>query len=144
VPPETPGRPAENATGYNKARIYSRIVTFGIVAAQLVTGAALAGGLLILADARLAYSVLVGTLIGAVPNFYLARRIVSLGGDVQPGRMLRAFYVGETIKILSSVAMFVIAMMLLDVHVMYVFGGYLATLLVFWFALLMPEPRPGS
>ena len=51
------------------ARIYAKVTAYGIVAAQIVTGLSLAGGLLILADQRAAYSALAGCAIGVVPSF---------------------------------------------------------------------------
>ena len=122
------------------ARIYSKVTAYGIVAAQIVTGLCLAGGLLIFADQSTAYSALTGCAIGVVPNFYLVRRVFNSDVEQAPGQMLRAFYVGEAIKFALTVSLFVIAIIVLNTQILSLFGGYLATILVYWFALLMPEP----
>ena len=122
------------------ARIYSKVTTYGIIAAQVVTGLVLAGTLLFWLNSHAAYSALTGAAIGIVPSFYLARRVFSLSVEATPDQILRAFYVGEGLKIGLTVGLFVIALLMLDVAVVWVVGGYLATIIVYWFAILMPEP----
>jgi F0F1-type ATP synthase assembly protein I len=48
--------------------------------------------------------------------------------------------VGETLKIVFAASMLAVAISFLDVSVPYVLGGYLGTVIVQWFALLMPVP----
>jgi ATP synthase protein I len=75
-----------------------------------------------------------------LPSFYLARRIFSLSSEATPEQMLQAFYVGEGLKIGLTVGLFIIALLALDVVILWVIGGYSATVVVYWFAILMPEP----
>ncbi len=111
---------------------------FAVVAAQIVTGVALAGALAAGGNSLAAYSALTGTLAGALPSFYLALKMFSLAADASPNRMLRAIYVGETLKIVFAASLLAVAMAFMNVSVPYVVGGYLCTVVVQWFALLMP------
>ena len=118
----------------------ARISVFAVVAAQIVTGAVLCGVLAAGGDWRAAYSALTGTLCGAVPNFFLALKMFSLAADAAPDRLLRAIYSGEAVKIAFAASMLAVAMVMLDVSVGWLLGGYLGTVVVQWFALLMPVP----
>jgi len=121
-----------------RARIHARTTVFAVVAAQVVMGAALSAVFAVEGDSRAAYSVLTGTLCGALPNFYLALKMFSLAHGSPPERLLRAIYVGETLKIVFAASMLTVSVMYLDVSVPFVIGGYLVTVMVQWFALLMP------
>lgn len=123
-------------------RAHSRVAAFVVVAAQLVTGAAVSVWLLVAGDDGASYSVLVGTLVGVLPGFYLAVKIFGVDVDGDPQRMLRAIYSAEAVKLAFAVALFVTVMLTMDVSVPYVLVGYLTTVLVNWFALLMPLPGP--
>ena len=122
-----------------RLRIHAKTTVYAVVLTQIVAGIALsvmfaAGG-----DSRASYSVLTGTLCGALPNFYLALKMFSIGVDSSAQQMLRAIYVGESLKIVLVAALLVVAIARLDVSVPYLLGGYLGTVVVQWFALLMPN-----
>ena len=136
----TAGGTESTAHALAVARIYSKVTTYGIIAAQVVTGLVLAGTVLLWLNSHAAYSVLTVAAIGIAPSFSLARRVFSLGVEATPDLILRAFYVGEGLKIGLTVGLFVIALLTLDIEVIWVVGGYLATIVVYWFAILMPEP----
>jgi F0F1-type ATP synthase assembly protein I len=111
-----------------------------VVAAQVVSGVVLCGAIAAGGDSRAAYSALTGTLSGVAPNFFLALKMFSLPADASPERQLRAVYSGEVVKIAFAASMLAAAMVRLDVSVGYLLGGYLGTVVVQWFALLMPVP----
>ena len=123
-----------------KGRLRARTTVHGIVAAQIVAGLFLAGGVAAGGDSKAAYSALTGTLCGVLPNFYLAQKMFSVAPGTPPDRLLRAIYVGETLKIVFAASMLAASIMVLDVSVPYVLVGYVATVVVQWFALLMPAP----
>ena len=129
-----------------QAGIRARTTVFAVVAAQIVTGAAFCGALAAWGDSRAAYSALAGTLSGALPNFYFALKMFSPADDAAPNRLLRVIYVGETLKIVFAASMLAVAMSFLDVSVPYVVAGFLGTVVVQWFALLLPVSgrRPGA
>lgn len=126
-----------------RAQAYSRVTAFAVVAAQIITGGAVSAWLLGTGEGGAAYSVLLGTLVGALPGFYLAAKIFNLDVNMDPERRLRAIYVAEAVKVSFSVALFVTVILALDVSVPYVLVGYLVTVLVNWFALLMPVRGHG-
>lgn len=124
--------------------VRARTTVFVVVAAQIITGAAFCGALAAWGDSRAAYSALTGTLSGALPNFYFALKMFSLADDAAPNQLLRVIYVGETLKIVFAASMLAVAMSFLDVSVPYVLGGFLGTVGVQWFALLLPVSGPRS
>lgn len=83
-----------------------------------------------------AVSALVGTVIAIVPNFYLVRRLLRQGPGATPSESLRGIYAGELLKIAFTIALFVIAIRLLDVVFLIVVASYLAMVAVNWLALL--------
>lgn len=109
-----------------------------VVAAQIVSGAALAGVFAVGGDSKAAYSALTGTLSGALPSFYLALKMFSVATDAPPDRLLRVIYAGEALKIVFAASLLAVAIAVLDVSVPYLLAGYGATVVVQWFALLMP------
>ena len=121
-----------------RLRIHARTTVFAIVAAQIVSGLALVGVFAAGGDSTAAYSALTGTLCGAMPNFFLALKMFSVAADTPPDRLLRVIYVGETLKIVFAASMLAVAMLVLDISVAYLLVGYAGTVLVQWFALLMP------
>jgi ATP synthase protein I len=123
-------------------RIHARTTVFVIVAAQIVSGLVLAGVFAAGGDRTAAYSALTGTLCGAMPNFFFALKMFSVAVETPPDRLLRVIYVGETLKIVFAASMLAAAMVLLDVSVGYLLVGYVGTVVVQWFALLMPTSDP--
>ncbi len=83
-----------------------------------------------------AYSALVGAIIAIVPNFYLARRLLRSGPGATPSESLRGIYTGELLKIAFTIALFVIAIRLLNVVFLIVVTSYLAMVASNWLALL--------
>lgn len=121
------------------AHLQTVTVTLG---GQVMVALALAG-LVVLVDARIAWSVLVGGSIAVIPGAYLAARAFRAGPGATPEQMLRAFYTASAMKIAMSAAMFVIAILALDVNFGATVGGYLVTTSVYWFVLLLPVGGTG-
>jgi ATP synthase protein I len=122
-----------------RLRIHAKTTVYAVVITQIVAGVALSAMLAMGGDSRASYSVLTGTLCGALPNFYLALKMFSLSMDASAEQMLRAVYLGESLKILFAVALLAVAIARLDVSVPYLLGGYMGTVVVQWFALLIPN-----
>lgn len=122
-----------------RLRIHAKTTVYAVVLTQIVAGIALSAMFAVGGDSRASYSVLTGTLCGALPNFYLALKMFSMGVDSSAQQMLRAIYIGESLKIVLVAALLVVAIARLDVSVPYLLGGYLGTVVVQWFALLMPN-----
>lgn len=137
------GKPDSNSGQAEQERAY-KLTAYRVVAAQFITAISIAGILLPLAGPRLACSALAGGLAGALPSLYLALRMFRLDTRMAPSRMLRSIYVGEAIKVVSTVALFVIAILLFDLDVLTMLAAYAATIVVNWLALLLPDPVSGS
>ena len=95
-----------------------------------------------------AYSVLVGTVIAIAPNYYLAARLMRRKPGTTPSESLRGIYTGELLKIAFTIALFVIAIRLLDVMFLTVVASYLVMAAVNWLALLYidvgEQPRSST
>ncbi len=87
-----------------------------------------------------ARSALFGGLIGFVPNLYFAYRISASRGK-SAKQIVRSFYAGESVKIIITAGLFVIVFQIPNILFLPLFAGFLAVLLVFWFALLFSEPK---
>ncbi|MGE0384403.1 MAG: ATP synthase subunit I [Gammaproteobacteria bacterium] len=128
---DKPGRFRDTALANSKEQVALRIV-----AAQVGVTLLLAVLLWPLCGGRIAYSALVGGVIGAIPSYYVALRVFRGRAAQAPDGMLRAFYGAEFGKIVLSGALFVIAFVALDVNGLAVIGGYTAAASVYWLALL--------
>ncbi|MCP5143613.1 MAG: ATP synthase subunit I [Gammaproteobacteria bacterium] len=121
---------------------FYRQFVFRIVAAQVVCGLAIVLGMLVFKGAHAAYSALVGAAIGVIPSFYLARRMFRPSAEPSARGAVRNIYMAESLKILLTVALFVIALLALKVDFLVVVLTYIAIMAVHWLALLFPEHRP--
>jgi len=86
-----------------------------------------------------AYSVLVGGLIGILPNYYFAGRLMRSRASAAALQSLREIYVGEFIKIAFTSALFVIAIIFLNVKFLVVVLTYFALVVVNWLAFLVAD-----
>lgn len=83
-----------------------------------------------------AYSAMVGAFIAIGPNYYLAARLMRRKPGATPSELLRGIYTGEVLKIAFTIALFVLAIRLLDVVFLIVVASYLAMVAINWLALL--------
>lgn len=112
---------------------------FRVVAAQLATALTVAALIAVIFGFRPGYSALVGVVIGVFPSYYVATRLFRVGPDAPAERILRSMFVAEVIKILMTAALFVIALLVLDVNVVAVALTWLSAVLVYWLALLFSQ-----
>lgn len=114
---------------------------YKIIATQILLTLAIAAVLLAVVSVKSAYSALVGGLISVVSGFCLAMKLFSFTSPTPPERILRAFYVGEVVKIAITVALFTFVMVVLDTDVLFLLLSYIAALSVYWFALIATTSR---
>jgi ATP synthase protein I len=123
-----------------KARRYALRVVAGQALITIIAGI-LCGAL---AGATGARSALVGGGIGTVAS--LAMTLLSFGGwaatDAQ--HAMRAFLVGEAVKLGLVVVMFVVVLKLMKVSPAALFAAYVATFFVYWLALASALPSFGA
>lgn len=110
-----------------------------LIASQLGAAIAAAAVLAGVAGGHAAYSALVGAIIGIAPNYYLAGRMFRYRPGATPAEALRGIYAGELVKLAFTAALFVIAIVLLDVDFLIVVLTYVAMVAVNWLALLVVD-----
>jgi ATP synthase protein I len=122
----------------------ARRLAFGVVlgqAAVTVTAALLSwaiGGQLA------AVSALIGGGISTAAS--LAMAALSFGGSAatDPQRAIRAFYIGEAVKLALVVVLFVVVLKLMKVAPLALFAAFMATFFVYWIALANALPPLGG
>lgn len=124
----------------------SKRLMLQVIAGQLGMTLCIAATLLLTLGGAAAYAALVGGLVGVIPNYYLALRLLRSRGSAAAEEALRQIYVGELVKIAFTAAMFVIAIVLLNADFLIVALTYIATVAVNWLAFLCADlgERPGS
>lgn len=85
---------------------------------------------------RAMLSPLLGGVVAIVPNLYFAYKTY-LARIREPQGILRAFYTGETIKLLLTGALFALVIQIPGISFLALLASYAAVLSVFWFALLL-------
>ena len=131
----------DRVSGRGSLHQQSRRTVFLVIASQLGVAIAIAIAFaLVVANAQqAAYSALLCALIGVIPNYHLAARLLRRERGVTPEQALSDIYVGEFIKIAFTAALFVMAIMFLNVSFMIVIATYVATVVVNWVALLVVD-----
>lgn len=82
-----------------------------------------------------ALSVFVGGSIGMIAGLYQALRLLQVDSAGGPDAFLRGLWVSEAVKILLTVAMFVLAIRILKIEMVPTIVGYAVTYIVYWIAL---------
>lgn len=82
-----------------------------------------------------AVSVLTGGLIGIVAGLYQAQRLLRVDASVYPQSYMQGLWVSEAVKIVLTVALFIVAIRLLKVQMVPTMVGYAGTYIVYWAAL---------
>jgi ATP synthase protein I len=123
----------KDMTAEKKLSTVSKILSLQILMIFLVsTGFYIAGGW------PKALSPLLGGFAAFVPNVYFAIRMAASAG--QPAqKIVRSFYAGETGKLLLTAALFFLIFQIPGIKLLPLLAGYVATLSIFWFALLMRD-----
>jgi ATP synthase protein I len=109
-----------------------RKVVFG----QVLMAALVASGFLLIGGWKSAVSPLLGGFVAILPNLYFAYKIY-LAKDLGAQSIVNAFYAGETVKLILTVALFSIVLQIPSVDFLTLMVGYTAVLSVFWFALFL-------
>jgi ATP synthase protein I len=122
------------------ARRLALSVVLGQAGVTLVC-ALLAG---LIAGRQAALSALLGGGISTAAS--LAMVLLGFGGrtPLDPQRMMRAFFLGETAKIALMIVLFVMVLKTMKVVPLALLGTYVATFFVFWVALANALPPLGG
>ncbi|WAR44908.1 ATP synthase subunit I [Methylomonas rapida] len=106
-----------------------------VLYAQVLVTLLVASGFLLLGGWKSAVSPLIGSGVAFLPNLYFAYKTY-LARYRQAQDIVNAFYAGETVKLILTVALFTIVLQIPSVDFLTLLVGYVAVLSVFWFALL--------
>ncbi len=113
-------------------KLVKRVLQLQMLIIALVAGIAWAAG-----GSQSAVSALLGGLVGFLPNLVFA----FLFGRRDPGRtanqVVKAFYLGEVVKLALTALLFVIVFHLPGISGLPVFIAFAAVMAVFWFSLLL-------
>ncbi len=113
-----------------------RLTAIRILISQVLVTGVVALGLYVWFGPREALSALTGGMICVLSGAYLAQAMFRGKPDRSPALLVRAFYVGEAIKLALTALMFLVAIVYMDVDILIVILTYMATLSMYWFALL--------
>ena len=84
-----------------------------------------------------AYSALLGGLICVIPNAYMATRLLMKSGAGDSQVFLRAAFLGETVKLLLTGALFsVVFVYVKPLNVLILFVGFIAAISIQWIGLI--------
>lgn len=121
-----------------KRRPFHRLPAFPVLLAQLIV--------LLLATLVVwqwlgkvtGYSALLGGLIAWLPNLYFAHKAFRFSGARAAREIVRSFYAGEAGKLILTFVLFALTFAgVKPLEAPALFGSYLLTLLVSWFAPLL-------
>jgi ATP synthase protein I len=110
----------------------ARLAVFRLSGIQLAVTVVLALLSLVLFDPLTAASLLSGGLIGILAGFYQAQRMMRADAGAHPEAFMRGLWVSEGLKIVLTVALFIVAIRLLRVAMVPTIVGYAGTYIVYW------------
>ncbi|CAL1240328.1 ATP synthase subunit I [Candidatus Methylocalor cossyra] len=84
-----------------------------------------------------ARSAFLGGLAAFLPNIYFAIKFGRPHATRTAGQIVRSFYLGETIKLITTAAAFVLIFQLPEIKSIPLFIGFGSVLMVYWLALLL-------
>lgn len=88
----------------------------------------------------LAFSFFWGGIICILPNAYLAHKLFAKTGANAARQIVTSFYLGETVKFIITIILFIIAFKYFNVNKLAVFIGYIIAQVTFWVTALMRDP----
>jgi ATP synthase protein I len=91
----------------------------------------------LLKNYQVALALLSGGIAVYIANLYFVYKVFSKSGAQASKQVVRAFYLGETLKIVISVSLLVVAFILLPGFEMFVLVGYISALLLQWLTPVM-------
>lgn len=124
-----------------------RRLALGVAAGQAAVALAAAALSWAIADSHAALSSALGGGISSVATLAMALLSFGKGAATDPLRALGAFFVGEVVKVIVVIALFVAVLKTMKIVPLAMLGGYVATFFVFWVALakrLSARGMPGA
>lgn len=119
---------------------HARRVAFGLVLAQAAVTLAAALAAWGFADGRAALSAFLGGGIATAGSLAMAALVFAGGRAMNAHRVLGAFYLGEAVKLLLVIVLFVLVLRWVNVAPLAMFVAFAATFLVYWIGLVCALP----
>jgi len=113
----------------------ARLAVFRLCGMQLALTLALTLGATLVFSGAIAASVFAGGLIGVLAGFYQAQRMLRVDAGKHPEAFMRGLWVSELVKIVLTVALFIVAIRIFRVQMVPTIVGYAGTYIVYWVAL---------
>jgi ATP synthase protein I len=134
---ENDGVPVASRFGLTASTMDATRTARRVLALQMLITLAVAALAWAMWDLRAAGSALLGGMINLIATGYFAYRVFALRPGSTAHQIATAFYIGETVKIVLTGALFTVILVWLDVAVLPLFLAYIATMLAFWLALVV-------
>lgn len=107
-----------------------------ILIMQVLTLVLIASGFFLMGTLQQAISAILGGMTAFLPNLYFGMKISAVSG-AEARKIVRTFYTGESGKLILTVLMFCLIFQFPNIELFPVMVSFVATLSVFWFALIM-------
>lgn len=110
----------------------ARLAVFRFSGIQLAVTVVLTLLAFLLFGPHAATSLFSGGLIGITAGLYQAQRMIKVDASAHPDAFMRGLWVSEIVKILLTVALFIVAIRVLRVAMVPTIVGYAGTYVVYW------------
>lgn len=107
-----------------------------LLIAQLMASVVIALSLQLAWGSKEAISALLGGLVAIIPSALFARKLFRHQGARAAREIVKGFYIGEALKIISTIALFTFVFMSFKIAPLVFFFTYIVVLMTHWFAPL--------
>jgi ATP synthase protein I len=104
---------------------------------QCIISAIIALVLLLAFGIQAAFSALLGGMVAIIPIALFARKLFYYQGARAARQIVKSFYIGEALKMLLSMTLFILVFTLLRINPLAFFITYIVVLMCYWFAPLI-------
>ena len=104
---------------------------------QLIVSLFIAMIAMVVSGPLAALSGLLGGVVCVVPNVYFVRQLFKYKGARAAKQIVNGFYKGEALKLLLTIALFVLVFKLFEIKPLVFFAAFIAAQMMFWFAPLI-------
>nr|WP_302473904.1 ATP synthase subunit I [Legionella sp. PL877] len=91
---------------------------------------------MLVSSGKQAMSAMLGGLVAIIPAALFARKLFRYQGARAARQIVKGFYLGEALKILSSIILFILVFLLFSLDPIAFFFTYILVLMTHWFAPL--------
>lgn len=112
-----------------------------LLAVQLMLPLLIAGFLFAIYGKDQALSALLGGFVGFAPSLLFAINLFKKQGARAARQIVRSFYIGEFLKIISSMVLFTLVFMLYKVSPLAFFLTYITVVMTYWLAPLLIDKK---